>query len=211
MEILQIPGAEHRALLARLSADSSRPAKLGTLGPEGTSSEYIAEQLSRCFDGNARSFHIVLEETYEECLDGLAAGRLDLVLVAHAYANINAFYMNPRLEPAAVLRGSTPEYGLATRHDFDYDEEMLFTDTVVTHPAPVPLLGYHFDRPVKHETVTSTSKAAGHVAEGSYNIAITNEQAAQQHNLKFVYRFERIPMTWTVFSKRKDLNELASA
>ncbi|MGW0712592.1 hypothetical protein ACWD4G_42820 [Streptomyces sp. NPDC002643] len=210
MATLQISDDERRALMALVSDHSRRSTALGTLGPKGTSSEYIAQLMAR-FVGADGEFRIVLEETFEQCLDALIEERLDLALVPHAYARINAFYMNPLLEPSIVFRGSTPEYGLAARSDFAFREELLYTDTVVTHPAPIPLLEYYFDRPVKLVTTTSTSQAAGDVADGRYNIAITNEQAARQHNLKFVYRFSPIPMTWTVFSKRKDRDDHAGA
>lgn len=208
METLRISGEEKRALIALVGDGSQHSVRLGTLGPEGTSSEYVARVMARLFGDRGR-FDIVLEETFEHCMDALTEERIDLALVPHAYARINAFYMNPLLEPSIVFRGSTPEYGLAARSDFAFHEELLFTDTVVTHPAPIPLLEYYFDRPVKLVTTTSTSQAAGQVADGLYNIAITNEQAARQHNLKFVYRFSPIPMTWTVFSKRKDRDDHA--
>ncbi|KOU66930.1 hypothetical protein ADK55_04990 [Streptomyces sp. WM4235] len=198
---MRIPESERRALDTLIPADSGRTVKLGTLGPSGTSSEYIAQSMVRTL-GNRDCFSIVLENTYEQCMDALATGQVDLALVAHAYPKINAFYMNPILEPAIVFRGNTPEYGLATRLDFDFHEELLFSDTVVSHPAPVPLLQYHFGRPVQLATATSTSQAACDVADGRYNIAITNEQAVREHNLKFVYRFSHIPMTWTVFSRK---------
>ncbi|MFF2331293.1 MULTISPECIES: hypothetical protein [unclassified Streptomyces] len=203
MEILRIPDIERQALEALIPVDSADSVSLGTLGPEGTSSEYVAQLMSSAL-GDRGDFRIVLADTYEQCMDALTAARVDLALVAHAYPSINSYYMNPELEPAIVFRGSTPEYGLATRSDFVFHEELLYSDTVVSHPAPVPLLGYHFDRPVKLASATSTSQAAGEVADGLYNIAITNEQAARRHNLKFVYTFSRIPMTWTVFSRRKD-------
>ncbi|MCX4546201.1 hypothetical protein [Streptomyces sp. NBC_01565] len=204
MEILQIPDSERRVfdeLMQLIPAGSTKSVKLGTLGPKGTSSEYIAQSMLHSI-GDRDSFRIVLENTYEQCMDSLAGGQVDLALVAHAYPKINAFYMNPLLEPAIVFRGNTPEYGLATRSDFEFDEEMLFSETVVSHPAPVPLLEYHFGRPVHMATATSTSQAASDVAEGRYDIAITNEQAMREHNLKFVYRFSHIPMTWTVFSRK---------
>ncbi|MGW4565442.1 hypothetical protein ACWEN3_24455 [Streptomyces sp. NPDC004561] len=208
MEILQIPDMESRAFNALIPADSARSITLGTLGPEGTSSEYIARAMSRAL-GARGGFRILLENTYEQCVESLTEKRVDLVLVAHAYPGINAFYMNPELKPALVFRGSTPEYGLATRTDFAYHEELLYSDTVVSHPAPIPLLHHHFQRPVNLVTATSTSQAAGDVADGRYNIAITNEEAVKQHNLKFVYKFARIPMTWTVFSRRKDRDDHA--
>ena len=208
METLQISDIEWRALNALIPADSAHPARLGTLGPEGTSSEYIAQLMSDSLGGRG-GFRIILENTYEQCMESLTGERVDLVLVAHAYAKINVFYMNPALEPAIIFRGSTPEYGLATRSDFTFHEELLSSDTVISHPAPVPLLQHHFDRPVMLATADSTSQAAGHVANGRYNIAITNEQAVKQHNLKFVYKFSRIPMTWTVFSRRKERNDHA--
>ncbi|KAB2345164.1 type 2 periplasmic-binding domain-containing protein [Actinomadura rudentiformis] len=206
MSELRISDLEMRALKEFAPGDSPASAKLATLGPEGSSSEYVARLVSR-LGGDREGFSIVLEDTYEQCLDSLANGSVDLVLVAHAYSGINAFYMNPALEPAFIFRGNTPEYGLATRPDFIFHEELLYSDTVVTHPAPIPLLEHHFDRPVKLVTVDSTSRAACDVADGLYNIAITNEEAVKKHNLNFVYRFSRIPMTWTVFSRRKDRND----
>ncbi|MEU1277830.1 hypothetical protein [Streptomyces sp. NPDC005805] len=145
---------------------------------------------------------ILLEDTYEKCMDALLAKEVDLALVAHAYHGINAFHMNPDLEPSVVFRGHTPEYGLAVRSDFAFDEELLSREPVVSHPAPIPLLRHHVDRPVTLVTVDSTSQAAGQVADGRYSIAITNEQAVRRHNLRFVRTFSRIPMTWTIFSRK---------
>ncbi|MFG2747876.1 type 2 periplasmic-binding domain-containing protein [Streptomyces xanthophaeus] len=201
MEILQLPDMEWRALDALVPADPEKSLRLGTLGPRGTSSEYIAQSMSSILRDRG-PFEIVLNDTYEGCMEALSKGQVDLALVAHAYQKINAFYMNPRLEPAIVFRGHTPEYGLATRADFEFREEMLFKETIVSHPAPVPLLRYHFEHEVQVDTSNSTSQAARDVADGLYDIAITNEQAVRQHNLKFVYKFSRIPMTWTVFSRR---------
>ncbi|MFI1281298.1 hypothetical protein ACH4U5_11165 [Streptomyces sp. NPDC020858] len=203
MEILQLPDMEWRAFDALVPADPEKSLRLATLGPRGTSSEYVAQSMSRILRDRG-PLQIVLEDTYEACMEALSEGQVDLALVAHAYQKINAFYMNPRLEPAIVFRGHTPEYGLATRSDFEFREEMLFKETIVSHPAPVPLLRYHFDQAVQVDTSNSTSQAACDVADGRYDIAITNEQAVRQHNLKFVYKFSRIPMTWTVFSRRAD-------
>ncbi|MFD7165224.1 type 2 periplasmic-binding domain-containing protein [Streptomyces violascens] len=201
VEILHIPDSERHAFDALIPAESTTSVRLGTLGPSGTSSEYIAQSMAHSF-GDSGKFRIVLESTYEQCLDSLTGGQVDLALVAHAYPNINAFYMNPLLEPAILFRGNTPEYGLATRTDFAFSEELLSSETVVSHPAPVPLLKYHFDQPVRLATATSTSQAARDVADGQYNIAITNEKARREHRLKFVYKFSHIPMTWTVFSRK---------
>jgi prephenate decarboxylase len=210
MTIVKIPDVEIESLLSLLSVGPAYPVRLGTLGPEGTSSEYIAQSVSDCIGGN-QGFKIDLSDTFEQCLDALTDDRLDLVLVPHAYSNINIFYMHPGLTPALVFRGSTPEYGLATRSGFAFEEELLYSDTVVSHPAPIPLLRYYFDRPISVALAASTSQAASEVASGRHNIALTNEQAARQYDLKFVYRFSRIPMTWTVFSKRRDHDDGASA
>lgn len=107
VEILRIPDVERQELIARIPGDERRSLKLGTLGPAGTSSEYVAQMMSRSVANGAR-LRIVLEDTYEACVDALTESRIDLVLVAHAYPGINAFYMHPGLEPAIVFRGSTP-------------------------------------------------------------------------------------------------------
>ncbi|MFF5785546.1 hypothetical protein ACFY8P_11330 [Streptomyces sp. NPDC012693] len=210
METVRIPDSEKQALMALIPADATQRVAIGTLGPKGTSSEHIARLMLHSV-GDPESCRIVLKDTFEQCMDALVGARIELALVPHAYSHINAFYMHPDLEPVSVFYGSTPEYGLAARADFPFREELLSTETVATHPAPIPMLQHHFDHPVKLATVSSTSQAADHVASGRYNIALTNEQAVEEYNLKFVYRFSRIPMTWTVFSRRKDLNDRGSA
>ncbi|MFJ8659921.1 hypothetical protein [Streptomyces sp. NPDC093795] len=210
MDTVRIPDSEKQALMALIPTDATQRVAIGTLGPKGTSSEHIARLMLHCV-GDPESCRIVLKDTFEQCMDALVGARIDLALVPHAYSHINAFYMHPALEPVSLFHGSTPEYGLAARADFSFDEELLSTEVVATHPAPVPMLRHHFDRPVKLATVSSTSQAADHVASGLYNIALTNEQAVEEYNLKFVYRFSRIPMTWTVFARRKDLNDRGSA
>jgi prephenate decarboxylase len=210
VELVRISGSERKALAAFVASGATRSVRIGTLGPEGTSSEHVARLMWRCV-GDPEDCEIVLRETFEQCLENLVDELVDLALVPHAYSNINTFYMHPGLRPVSVFHGSTPEYGLATRADFAFDEGMLRTDTVVSHPAPVPMLGHHIDGPVKVTTVTSTSQAAECVADGRYNIALTNEQAVEHYRLRFVRRFSRIPMTWTVFSRTKDGNGYASA
>ncbi|WP_416235488.1 bacilysin biosynthesis protein BacA [Paenibacillus campi] len=175
-------------------------ARIGTLGPSGTSSEYAASLFSLHYLSNQgiRS-ELTLFATFEQCIDDLEAGRLDYVVVPHAYGGINDFYMRKHINLIQLFRCDTPLYGLAVRPDYEFQFAALASEPVVSHPAPINLLKYFLGTSAMIETVTSTSVAARLVAEGVYNIAITNQIAMQQYGLHFVHEFKAIPMSWSVF------------
>ncbi|WP_411343387.1 bacilysin biosynthesis protein BacA [Paenibacillus sp. WLX1005] len=175
-------------------------ARIGTLGPSGTSSEYAASLFSFHYLANQgiRS-ELLLYDTFEQCMEKLEAGLLDYVIVPHAYGGINDFYMRKNISLIQLFRCDTPLYGLAVRQDFEFHPSMLASEPVVSHPAPINLLKYFLGTSAHIETVTSTSVAARLVAEGVYNIALTNQIAMQQHGLNFACEFKAIPMSWSVF------------
>lgn len=177
--------------------------QLGTLGPVGTSSEQAARfAIEQLYAGQTCGLSLL--DSFEACIEELLQAKLDAVVVPHAYPKINDFYMHPELEVAEIFRADTPLYGLAVRQDFDYDESMLDEETVVSHPAPVPLIRFYMNREVSVELVSSTSEAARQVRDFETNLCVTNQQAADVYGLKFVKQFKRIPMSWTIFQKIKE-------
>lgn len=85
-------------------------ANVFTLGPQGTSSEAAASHLigymrqySLCDEGS-----VWLSESYEGALDRLLVSSDGLLLVANAYAHVNDFYMDSRLNLAAAFVFDTP-------------------------------------------------------------------------------------------------------
>lgn len=179
--------------------------RIGTLGPSGTSSEYVAKHVIHTILKHKKC-ELFLFDSFENSIGNLLLDQLDAVIVPHAYSNINHFYMDPRLYVGHIFRADTPLYGLAVRKDFIFHEEMLDYETVVSHPAPVTLVKHYMNRDVNFKLVESTSEAARHVRDKELNIAVTNEEAVQEYNLRFVREFKRIPMSWTIFVKDESLD-----
>ncbi|MFE6946453.1 type 2 periplasmic-binding domain-containing protein [Streptomyces chartreusis] len=172
------------------------PSAIGTLGPEGTSSEQAARLLRSRLPGIPP---IVLRPTYEQALEDVTAGTVSHVVVANAYRDIHHFYMADEISLASIFVMDTPLYGIARRSD---GSPLSNHPSVVTHPSPRPLLDQLIPATYqlsKVATVDSTSQAAQAVAERRYDLALTTEPAASLHGLRFISRLRPIRMVWSVF------------
>lgn len=173
---------------------------LGTLGPEGTSSEYVSKKfIKNSLNSNGLDCQVKLYETFEEARERLIDGSINYVICPHAYKKINDFYMNPRICLLEIFQCDTPMYGVAVRKDYLFQNRELEEQIIVSHSAPLELVTNYLGKRANFHIVNSTSKAAELVSKGDYNLAITNEEALKKYNLKFVYEFKKIPMSWSLF------------
>ncbi|WP_371478715.1 hypothetical protein [Kitasatospora sp. NBC_00315] len=179
---------------------AGRDLTIATLGPAGTSSE----EASRFFRGHLRArghdTRLRLHDRYEEAAATLAEGEADLLLVANAYADIAAFYMNPDLRLAAVFIKDTPHYGLVAAPGVEVPRLVR----VATHPAPKPIVAQLL--PAEYELdslvlVNSTSAAAAAVRAGEVDLALTTAPAARLNGLEFISRTRPIRMVWSAFTR----------
>ncbi|HEY4541465.1 MAG TPA: hypothetical protein VIG66_03715 [Noviherbaspirillum sp.] len=183
-----------------------RQARIATLGPCGTSSEYVAS----CFSRNMElaESRPSLYASYEEAAESVIGGENDLLLVANAYANINRFYISETLSLTTLFVLDTPSYGLASLIPL---EELMRKDEVVisTHPAPAHLAKSFmsgFQGEIKIEVALSTSEAARRAASREVDACITNDQARALHGLDFISPVRPIQMVWSVFKNRGDMS-----
>ncbi len=177
---------------------------IATLGPAGTSSEHAAKSfINNFFPSVHTKGSIHLMSTFEECVSQVLESNIMYAIVPHAYEGIKNFYMHPDLELIQLFRCDTPMYGLAVRPDFHFQAEALDSHIVVSHPAPISLLKYYIGKDAIFKKVDSTSIAAELVRDKVYDFAITNEIAREKNQLKFVFQFKNIPMSWSVFGRRE--------
>ncbi|MFF5563310.1 hypothetical protein ACFY7Z_14615 [Streptomyces sp. NPDC012623] len=172
------------------------PSAIGTLGPEGTSSEQAARLLRTRLPGGAP---IVLKATYEQAVRDLTVGTVSHVVVANAYRDVHHFYMADDIALASTFVMDTPLYGIARRADAG---PLPDRPSVVTHPSPRPLLRQLLPGECQLSevaTADSTSQAAQAVAEHRHDLALTTEPAAARHGLRFISRLRPIRMVWSVF------------
>ncbi len=87
---------------------------VATLGPEGSSSQYAAQYLSRLIGD---PLEVLLFRTFEQASEHVESNESCLLLVANAYQRVDNFYMNER----TLLLGSfffappPPAYYLACK------------------------------------------------------------------------------------------------
>ncbi len=185
--------------------------KFATLGPSGTSSEFITKKL--CEQIQCNLSNIELFDTYEKALENVKNGSSNVLLVANAYQGINNFYMDSDIELIATFIENTPQYGIAARCDFDVmsmqDKSII---EIASHHAPIKKLdnyndGIFKDKEFDIKLSDSTSAAAKSVKDKEVDLCLTNAQAVNIYDLKFVSNLTSISMVWSIFDR---LDMLAS-
>ncbi|MFJ6938949.1 hypothetical protein [Streptomyces sp. NPDC101132] len=177
---------------------------VGTLGPEGTSSQDAAGFLWNSLPdgGPHRPRDVRLFDTYEKAGEALRRGEVSHLVVANAYSGVDRFYMDPELSLAAAFHWETPPYGIASLPSGTQD----VSPRVASHPAPVPIVGQLLDASFgtpKISLVTSTSAAARAVREGEADLALTTLPAARLYGLVFISSTRTIQMVWSVFVREQ--------
>ncbi|MEA5536961.1 LysR family transcriptional regulator [Crocosphaera sp. XPORK-15E] len=183
---------------------------LGTLGPSGSSSDYVADYVTNQFKTQNLRILAKLFENFFQVKEALFNKQIDWALVPHAYNQINEFYMESDFDLSFIFIYPTPVYGLAKKKDKNVT---LKGATIISHPAPLPLLSKLLPEPltindVKVELCSSTSFAAIQVKQELADFAITNENAALANNLEFIAIYGNIKMSWSIFSRKQKENEL---
>lgn len=183
-----------------LLRDSDLVSAVGTLGPQGTSSEAAARHFIRLSGSDSSQPPIHLFGTYEEAGAALRGGQVTHLIVANAYSAVNQFYMDSDLQLANVFVMDTPLYGIAA----PCDSVVPDSPTIATHPAPEPIIGQLL--PAGHATYkvihsASTSAAAQAVIDGTADLALTTVPSAELLGLEFISDTRPILMVWSVFTR----------
>ncbi|MFE9426922.1 hypothetical protein ACFYNO_28605 [Kitasatospora sp. NPDC006697] len=208
VELPALLGADYQARWSQLSRRwAERPGtRLGTLGPEGTSSDVTARYLAERFD-----LRLALLGSFDEVLDELVRGGIDSALVPSASQGITRFHWHPAVRLQAFFPHPTPEYGIAlprTAAGPPAGEGPVRVATIwevrrVYHEVvPAALAG----RPVDWVDAASTQHAAELLAAGQADLAVTNSSGVAAHGLRWLARRPGAEIVWTVFGGPEDLD-----
>ena len=173
--------------------------KLVTLGPSCTSSDFVAKRYFK--QTYLADVDIGLFSTFEDAANEVLNGRADLLLVPHAYKNVDSFYMTPFLKLENVFIYDTPTYGIATK----LNNENKLCKKLITHEAPISMIDHYSKSDFEIEIANSTSLAAEMVANGTFEFCVTNEEACKKYGLKFIKTFSSINMSWSIFARREEV------
>lgn len=192
------------SVLSLVLGRSSCPATVATLGPPGTSSESTAlhlQELAR--DCLAIELGVDLCPSFDDAVLKVRNGTASVALVPNAYPGVATYYMAADLAIAAAVVHATPPYGLATNI-----ASLPRTVVVSSHRATIariaPLLREAGHAGGDVEFAESTVAAAEMAAHRAVHVALTNVNAAEQFNLRFITRTEPIRMLWSLFMRATD-------
>lgn len=189
---------------------------LSTLGPAGTSSEYVARNILDRLETDNKE--LLLFGTYEEAYQCIKDRRCNGMVVANAYKDVSTFYMDETLSLIASWIQPTPPYGIASLKNFDLKKiEDADSILIASHHAPLQKLEQYvmyssspfYGKRFEVIDCDSTSSAAMMVAQGKVALCLTNAQAVEKYDLKFVSWTTGIDMTWSLFGN-EDLIPLVS-
>lgn len=181
---------------------------LATLGPVGTSSEFVAGKVLNRL--NIETKELALFGTYEEAYECVKQRKCDGMIVANAYKDVSTFYMDDTLSLIASWIEPTPPYGIASSDGFELKSiEDISSIPIASHHAPLHKLERYmsdesspfYGKRFRVVDCDSTSSAAKMVAQNKIDLCLTNAQAVEQYGLKFVSWTTGIDMTWSLFGR----------
>lgn len=172
---------------------------LGTLGPSGTSSHLAADFLAERYPIAVR-----LYPAFDEVLNALLQGEVDIVLVPSAYSGLTSFHWHRELELLGFFPRATPDYGIASRTDGFGDKPELRVSAmwevrrIYDEVVPDDLR----ERPITWVDAESTQQAAEILATGGSDLAVTNGPGVRAHHLRWIAARPGAEILWTVFGPR---------
>ncbi len=177
---------------------------IATLGPKGTSSEFVAKYLTSRLGIDDKN--ISLFDSYEEAFKSVKKRKNNLLLVANAYKNIHNFYMDDEITLIGSFIKETPLYGIASKK---FEKKDFFSKKcikVVSHHAPksmIDTIEKRYNLNIGITDCLSTSEAAAFVQEEKYDYCLTNEQAKREYELNFILPIKQITMVWSLFGQKQ--------
>ncbi|WP_326698624.1 hypothetical protein OG909_15610 [Streptomyces sp. NBC_01754] len=204
-DVAALPGPLTEEYTARWSELTGRWAAqpgttLGTLGPDGTSSQLAARFLAQ-----QHGLSVELFVTFDEVLERLVDRKIDYALVPSAYQGLTRFHWHRDLRLQAFFPQATPEYGIAGRAGTAADlgphgtpvtvAAMWEVRRIYAEVVPAALS----DREVRWVEAVSTQHAAEIVARGGAELAVTNAPGIHAHGLRWVAVRPGAEILWTLF------------
>ena len=178
-----------------------KPLRIATLGPAGTCSEQIAIQH---FNNEARPAEIILYPAFEESVQKLIDGEVDLVLIPSAYLYIRDIIMDNAgiIQIVDAFVHSTPPFVLVADASISKDNLLI-----AAHPSPTPLLKRILTNP-KVVEARSNSDAFDKFVNGEVTACLTVKSEKIIPRLGQLNRFEiaiteigSIHMSWNIFAR----------
>lgn len=185
---------------------------VGTLGPDGTSSEIAVQYLIRTFEKtNPKCRYLIkLYNTFDEVYEAMRNYKIDYALIPAAYEKISEFFWCPEFRPVLSFIYDTPKYGIVRKKNRSYKHKKCIK--LATCPAAHMVFDYLM-KDIKQEceihviTTNSTVESAALVMESKADFGVTNESSYKKYGdgeMEFITNTYSSRMIWTLFKQIND-------
>jgi hypothetical protein len=184
---------------------------IGTLGPNGTSSEQaLIYLISTALSYDKRiKFEKHLMNSFTKVYDSLDKGLIKYALIPSAYERITDFFWNNNFTNNLNFIFPTPEYGLVCKNDYKPVTNRKIK--VACCPAVENIIEYLSGGELQNHLIervrtNSTTEAVICLINDEADLAITNRTSFDLYSdrdIKFLSKTYNTNIVWTLF-KRKD-------
>ena len=185
---------------------SSDEIKIGSLGPEGTTTyeatKYFIDYLAS--EGIKTKITLCLWNNFYDIHKALVDNLVDLIIIPNPFENITQIYWDKDVDLAFGFVLESPFYGLAVKDERVLEKKHL---KIATGPAVNHLILKLGDDILKEHTyelykVNSTTEAAMAVHDEKADIAMTNQTSVDRVNVKFITELIQAKIIWSVFKRK---------
>lgn len=186
--------------------------KIGTLGPNGTSSEQALKYLiSNISNYNYKiEFEKHLMNTFKNVYESLNDGLINYALIPTAYERITDFFWNNNFINNLNFIFPTPEYGIVCKNNYRPIKNRK--TRIACCPAVENIIAYLSngelqDDQIERVKTNSTTEAVICLINDGADLAITNKTSFELYSdkdIKFISKTYNANIVWALF-KRKEI------
>lgn len=191
---------------------SNNNVKIGTLGPNGTSSEQALRYLISNIENYDKKIEVEkhLANSFIKLYESLNKGLIKYALIPTAYERITDFFWNNNFINNLNFIFPTPEYGLVCKNSYKPIKDRK--TRIACCPAVENIIDYLSDGELKNDQIervktNSTAEAVICLMSNEVDLAITNRTSFKIYSdkdIKFIFKTYNANIVWSLF-KRKDI------
>lgn len=196
---------EKRDILFSIISHLGNRIRIGTLGPEGTTSYEAAKYVKDFLEKQYGDPNIVIQlyVSFDLAFNALLDGKIDMILLPNAYHKMTEFYWNSHLELLLTFTTKTPEYGIAYVpgiHTPAKDYYTIATCKAVEHilfelwkTTPYSNSDFHVI------DAYSTTASLNLLLSGEVDFALTNRTSLDRSHAQFISDTKQAEVLWSIF------------
>ncbi len=195
---------------------SNDTVRIGTLGPNGTSSEqalkYLIANIENC--NHKIEFKKYLMNNFTSVYESLDNGLINYALIPTAYERITDFFWNNNFINNLNFIFPTPEYGMVCKNSYKPISNRKIK--VACCPAVENIIGYLSEGELQEEQIervktNSTTEAVICLINNDVDLAVTNKTSFELYadrEIKFISKTYNTTIVWALFKRKENVKTM---